>query len=33
MDVNAIRKAHLRRLIAECGTVAAFAERIGTNAD
>lgn len=33
IDVNAIRKANLRRLIAEAGTLSAFAQRVDVNPD
>jgi hypothetical protein len=33
IDVNAIRKANLRRLIGQCGSVTQFAARVETNAD
>lgn len=33
VDVNSIRKANLRRLIAMSGSVAAFADKVVTNAD
>lgn len=33
IDVNSIRKANLRRLIAQCGSVSSFAEQVDTNAD
>lgn len=33
VDVNAIRKTNIRRLISEIGGVSAFAEKVGTNPD
>lgn len=33
LDINAIRKANLRRLIAQAGTLAAFSEKADVNAD
>lgn len=33
MDVNVIRKANLRRLVKEAGSVNAFAEKLDTNPD
>lgn len=33
VNVHAIRRTHIERLIAQEGTIAAFAEKVGTNAD